>query len=298
MTVLVLGAGGIVGQEMIHCAPGDDGYTSDGDLYVFTSRSGDGPYTAFDADVDRVSDFLDRYRPHVVVNLMGENRVDVVEENPASSEHINVRVPLLVAKWCARNRARLIHVSTQGVFSGENAPYSPYDIPHPITSYGKQKRRAEVEVFEELTHTGLLTIARLTFVIGVRRFFQGRKNPLESMFEDSDQIQVDDRFFSPVWSRDAAKILWDLVYSDRRGIVHIGEPVKCSRYMLACEAAWGTNRNIAIKPASHKFFKGIAPRPMDTTWSKHAMYFTHYQTAILESYIQWIRQKKESDVES
>lgn len=288
MKVLVFGAGGIIGQEMIHCAPRDD------DEYVFTSRSGE-PYTTFDANVDHVFEFLDRHKPHVVVNLMGENRVDVVEANPASFKHINVNVPTLIAKWCAQNKARLIHVSTQGVFSGENAPYSPYDIPHPITSYGKQKRRAEVEVFEELTTTGLLTIARLTFVIGVRRFDKGRKNPLELMFEDSDQIQVDDRFFSPVWSVDAANILWDIVYSDCRGIVHIGEPVKCSRYMLACESAWGTNRNVAIKPASHKFFKGIAPRPIDTTWGNDALYITHYQTAVLESYIQWIRQKRELD---
>lgn len=113
MVVVVLGAGGIIGQEMIHCAP------DSGDIYIFTSRSGGGPFTAFDADSDRITGFLDRHMPDVVVNLMGENRVDVVEANPAPYRHINVMVPRLVAMWCNQTKARLIHVSTQGVFSGE-----------------------------------------------------------------------------------------------------------------------------------------------------------------------------------
>lgn len=282
MKVVVLGAGGIVGQEMIHCAPPDV-------ETVYTSRLDAPPYTVLDVAVDSVVGFLDHHRPDVVVNLMGENRVDVVEANPNSYRDLNVKVPATVASWCHQNSARLVHVSTQGVFSGENPSYCPGDRPHPITAYGRQKRSAEVEVFESL-HPEQRIVARLTFVIGVRRLNHGRKNPLESMFEDSNQIQVDDRFFSPVWSRDAAEILWSLVDSNETGVVHIGEPIKCSRYMLACEAAWGTNRNVDIQPVSHKFFKGIAPRPRDTTWGKDARYITRYQTAILESYIQWRRQ--------
>lgn len=287
MTVVVFGAGGIIGQEMIHCAPEHPA--------IYTNRSGGGAYAAFDAESESVNGFLDRHAPDVVVNLMGENRVDVVESDPESHRHVNVKIPEQIAWWCGLNKARLVHVSTQGIFSGENAPYSPHSSPHPITEYGKQKREAELAVIGSSARN--LIIARLTFVIGVRREDRGRKNPLESMFEDSDQIQVDDRFFSPVWSVDAARILWELVESDRVGIVHVGEPVKCSRYTLACEAAWGTLRNVPIQAASHRFFKGIAPRPRDTTWSREALYYTHYQTAILESYIQWRQQRGDKSVE-
>lgn len=281
LKVLVLGAGGIVGQEMIFCKP-------DGIEAIYTTRQGLPPiYTAWDMQ-DGVVPFLELHNPEVIVNLAGENRVDVVEKNPRAYEKINVELPIMLSKWCRSSNCRLIHVSTQGVFSGDNPPYGTKSLVDPITEYGKQKRKAEIEIFENLTGD----VVRLTFVIGTRPFQGlGRQNPLELMLTQNEQVQVNDRFFSPLWSRDAASQLWKLVETigpttPEGRVFHFGQPYRTSRYDLACHAAWDTLRQVKVHPVSHNYFKGIAPRPLNTTWDDSAFYKTKMENAIQESFLE------------
>lgn len=272
MKCLIIGAGGIVGQEMQACVP-------DSVEAVFT-RTKDFNITS-EASIYQ---FLDNLKPEAILNLSGQNNVDIVEKDPEQFIFINEIAPEIISNWCWSNNAYMIQGSTQGVFSGDNANYSAEDIPNPITNYGKQKRNAEISV-SSLANS---LIARLTFVYGIRldNTF-GRVNPLEQMMGEENQLQVNDRFFSPLWSRDAANILWDLLLERRTGFVHLGQPIKMSRYDLACHCAWDTVRIMHIKKVSHEFFKGIAQRPYNTTWNSGSLYNTSIEEAILTSYLEW-----------
>jgi dTDP-4-dehydrorhamnose reductase len=269
---LIIGAGGIVGQEMRASVP-------NGVEAVFT-RTEDFNITSESV----ITEYLDYLKPDAVLNLSGQNNVDIVEKDPDKYIFINQEAPGIISRWCDDNNAYMIQASTQGVFSGENPRYSYSDIPNPITEYGKQKRNAELAVSN--LETSL--IARLTFVYGIRPDATfGRANPLEQMMAEENQLQVDDRFFSPLWSRDAASILWDLLLGRPSGIVHLGQPIRVSRYDLACHCAWDTARVLHIKSVSHEFFKGIAQRPHDTTWDRGSLYKTSIEEAILTSYLEW-----------
>ena len=81
--------------------------------------------------------------------------------------------------------------------------------------------------------------------------------------------------------------MWDLAIARDPGIVHLGEPIRVSRYDLACHCAWDTMRNLVVKPVSHEFFKGIAERPENTTWQKGSLYYTPLSEAIEISYLEW-----------
>ena len=286
--VVVIGAGGIIGQHMMVNKPN----WADAQ---FTRRIGGDQWTQLNVGSDDIISWLDKNKPDVIVNLAGQNIVDSVEENPEEYIHINVELPIILAKWAYRNNKYLIQVSTQGIFSGENAEYTPESEPHPITWYGKQKSLAEKLV---LLYPNV-EIARLTFVIGIRPFQNiGRKNPLESILEQRKQVQVNDRFFSPVFAEDAAIVLWDRVDSageSNEKIIHIGNPIKCTRFSLANDLKTVSDGklDIEIEAVSYTHFISDVPRPRDTTWKKgYTLYKTEYMDGLKSCYLQWERINK------
>lgn len=288
MKVAVLGAGGVVGQSMILNKPDDIDA-------VFTRTSELEPlYLALDAnDIVAATELLDKFKPDVIINLIGENNVDVVQQDPKSYEWINARFPALLSSWCERSGSYLIQVSTQGVFSGEDPPYEPSDKPDPLTSYGKQKAEAE----EWVISSGF-TVARLTFVLGVRPFKGiGRENPIEQIIRMSEQSQVNDRLFSPVFAADAAQQLWNLARQapTLHSVYHIGIPNRYSRYDIASEVAWAMQMSALVTPTihkvSHNHFQGIAPRPKDTTWSYGSLFSTRVEDGVLDALTDYKRRE-------
>jgi dTDP-4-dehydrorhamnose reductase len=281
--VVVIGAGGIVGQHMMVNKP----EWADA---IFTRRKGYLEWSQLNVSEDDIEAWLDANSPDVIINLAGQNVVDAVEQNPDESIYVNVKLPLTLATWVSNNNKKLIQVSTQGIFSGENANYNTNSKPHPITWYGKQKALAEKLI---ISHDNV-KIVRLTFVIGVRPFQNvGRKNPLEIMMEQKEQLQVDDRFFSPVFAYDAAMILWDTALhfeeSDQK-IIHIGNPIKSSRFSLASDIKTASNGKLdtEIKPVSYTYFTSNVARPKDTTWEDGtSLYITDYMYGLEKCYLEW-----------
>jgi dTDP-4-dehydrorhamnose reductase len=240
-----------------------------------------------------LKEFLDEANPDAIVNLAGQNNVDIVEDNPREYEQINSGLPLFLVEWCDGNDAHLVQASTQGVFSGDEGPYSASSPVNPITSYGAQKAIAE-----ELIQTGdAWTIARLTFVIGTRPFpGYGRMNPLEDMFERDKQIQVNDHFFSPLLAQEAAETLWDFALRTPGGIHHLGIDTKVSRFQLAQTASklkQMTGHQTELVDVAHDYFasKGVAKRPADTTWDRGSIYTLRLDEAVEVAFADWTRIK-------
>lgn len=286
LKVLVIGAGGIIGQHMMVSQP--EGVSA---LYARRTEIPGKYIKWYFPTYDALPQFDGQY-PDVVINLAGENRVDVVEASPKSYEEINVKLPGALTRYSQRTGTRYIQVSTQGVFSGDNAPYDGRSIPHPITEYGKQKKEAE----EIALATDNSTIARLTFVLGVRPFQDtGRRNPLEDMLEKSSQLQVDDRWFSPCFAHDAARVLWDEILNPKgEKIFHIGHPFRMSRFTIASALSYNLHGaiNPVIKPISHEFFSGLAERPINTQWAQGSRYYEDFEDSLITSFIQWKKLQK------
>lgn len=279
--IFVTGATGIIGQHMMLSEPVDvEG--------SYGSKTSPSPWVKCDLEDDtKLYQTLRMLNPDVIINLAGENRVDEVEKSPQSYYNINTVIPSKLANWCEANDKRMLQVSTQGVFSGKNPTYSPEDATDPITAYGRQKAEAEANL-EGKDH---VRIARLTFVLGVRPFQGvGRRNPFEDMIEKKAQLQVDDHFFSPVFAHDAAKVLWNEAKAPSRDpIIHVGIPMRSSRFSVAADLKYHSHGIIKgeIRPVSHEYFEGIAPRPEDTTWSPGSKYFENYEDGLISAFLQW-----------
>jgi dTDP-4-dehydrorhamnose reductase len=247
MKALVLGAGGVIGQHMRLSVPSDVTAT-------FHRRTPSPGYIHADLSEEcTVRTLVQYHRPDVIVNLAGESNTDAVERDPDAAYAINVGLPALLA----RLNVRLVQISTQAVFSGCKPGYGLSSPTDAINAYGRQKSLAE----ESVLSAGA-TVIRPTFVLGIRPDPSiGRQNPIEAMLA-GQRKQVADRWFSVSFATDVAECIWTAATSKaRRRIIHAGIPRRVSRYDIARDLG------LSVDAVSHEDFPGLAPRPMDTTYS-------------------------------
>ncbi len=154
MRILVTGAGGQVGRELVELCErsGDDVIAADhGGLDVVDRDLGP-------ADVRRD-------RPDVVVHAGAWTAVDACESDPDRAMAVNAIGSRHVAEAARRVGAHLVYVSTDYVFDGTKpAPYDEWDVPNPRRSTGRSKRAGEEEI---LSHAaGGAAVVRISWVCG------------------------------------------------------------------------------------------------------------------------------------
>lgn len=92
---------------------------------------------------ETVENALDLAQPEVVVNCVGIVKQSDVAGDAAWMVHVNSLFPHVLAAACAVRGIRLIHVSTDCVFSGNRGAYRESDIPDPVDLYGRSKLAGE-----------------------------------------------------------------------------------------------------------------------------------------------------------
>lgn len=158
MKVLVLGASGMLGSAMFRVLP------ERGDMQVFGSLRSDRALQFFTqpererliAGVDvLVHDALVRLfaqvRPQLVINCIGLTKHHKESEDPRLSVPINAVLPHRLADLCAATGARLVHISTDCVFSGTRGAYVESDPTDAVDVYGRTKQLGEVDYPHALT---------------------------------------------------------------------------------------------------------------------------------------------------
>ena len=150
-SLLVLGASGLLGRYVALEA----GERVGGELHLAAWR-GTVPDVSkarlhrFDLrDRDKVRKFLEKVRPMEVINCAGIVKSLCVNERDATI--MNSTLPHLIAQTITPWNGRLIHVSTDCVFSGHRGSYAEKDPPDPVGLYGRTKLAGEVTEAPHLT---------------------------------------------------------------------------------------------------------------------------------------------------
>lgn len=265
MNIVVLGASGILGQHLRLSIP--SGITA-----RWYRRKSDWLHQTFDyySAGTKLDECL--ANASAVINCAGQSSVDAVQADPADARKVNVDLTGAIAEACRRTDCHYIHVSSNAVLD-------------PVNEYGHQKLAAE-----GMARTApRWTVVRPTFLLGIRPLpYIGRKNPAEDMIEQREQRQVHNRWFSPGFARETAKFLWDIATAQpRRDIVHIGWPLRVSRYMIA--QAFAQHSQAEVEPVPHELFAGLAPRPHDVAYPPESLHglFATYEDGIQDCVLRW-----------
>lgn len=214
VTVLVIGGSGQLGRALVAAAgsPVAATYLTD------QVRTGPDWYRLDVRDRAEVRALLARLRPEVVINA-------AYRQSEWASTADGAATVALAAADCG---ARLVHVSSDVVFSGTANPYVESDPPAPVTPYGAAKAAAETAI-SALLPTAV--IARTSLIVGhagdspteqlVHRLVQGEPGGLFT-----DEIRC------PVHVRDLAAALLELARADLPGIWHLVGADALSRHAL------------------------------------------------------------------
>lgn len=136
MKVLVIGAGGMTGTEIVRQAE-----ERSWDVVALSRRELD------ITDASAVEGVIGSERPDVIVNAAAYTAVDAAESAAEEAMAVNGAGPRNIALAARTNGSQLLHISTDYVFDGEaSKPYLPDDRTAPINVYGESKLAGEMAV--------------------------------------------------------------------------------------------------------------------------------------------------------
>lgn len=198
-------------------------------------------------DFDAVMRVCAVAKPKVIVHCAALTDLSFCEKNPDKAYLVNTVGTYHLALGARSVGAKLVYVSTSGVFDGKKTePYTENDVPNPTTVYGHSK------YLGELAATGMLgdhIIVRVSWMFGGGR---SRDNKFVGNLLRQGSVAeiraVTDRKASPSWAKDVAAAIQALITADKRGIYNIGGGV-ATKYDMAQEIISITGWNTKVIPA-------------------------------------------------
>jgi dTDP-4-dehydrorhamnose reductase len=216
-------------------------------------------------------------RPSCIINAAAYTAVDNAEVETEKAHSVNSLGVGYIAEAAREVKARLIHVSTDYVFSGNVEedlgsirPYREDDVVNPLSVYGKSKRAGEVACLNSYPEGSL--------ILRTSSLFAG-KGPnfvltMLKLFErEEDLTIVSDQVMSPTWAGWLAHVVLRLVDKPDVGVMHASCGGTVSWFNFA-QAIYDIASELYIErgevppfrahlvPISVKFYKRPAPRPM------------------------------------
>jgi dTDP-4-dehydrorhamnose reductase len=203
MRVLITGAGGQVGHELV-------GAFADQDVIAAGHAELDV------ADRATVLAAVTTLMPDAIVHAAAFTAVDACETEVARAYTVNALGTRHVAEAARRVGAHLVYLSTDYVFDGTKpTPYDEWDVPHPQSVYGRSKYAGECEV----AATPDATIVRIAWVFGAHGH-NIVKTILALAAEHPTLRFVDDQRGRPTAAADVAALIRRLVGERRPGLFH------------------------------------------------------------------------------
>ena len=219
-------------------------------------------------DTERMKSFIGEYKPDVIIHCAAYTAVDKAEDEVDICRAVNIDATKHLAEVCKEIDAKMIYISTDYVFPGNGeAFYEPEDKKAPQNIYGQTKLDGELAVQEILDK---YFIVRISWVFGING-----KNFIKTMLnlaKNHDKLTVvNDQIGSPTYTVDLAKLLCDMVLSDKYGVYHATNEGICSWYDFACEIFKQADIKIDVEPVPSTAFPTKAIRPHNSRMSKKCL---------------------------
>lgn len=268
MKVLVTGTSGQLGFDVMEELKrrGYEGVGADR-----SETEADFPHVTLDiTDREKVMKVVKEVKPDVIVHCAAWTNVDAAEapENLEKVRAVNVDGTRNLAEAAKAVDAKMVYISTDYVFDGTGTePWQPDDKNYaPINVYGQSKLDGELEVAQTLKK---YFIVRIAWVFG-----RNGKNFVRTMIEVGKSHPVvkvvDDQIGTPTYTVDLAKLLVDMIETDKYGYYHAtNEGGFISWADFTEEIYRQTGMDVKVeRVTTEEYGKSVAARPFNSRLDK------------------------------
>ena len=215
-------------------------------------------------DAASVEKVITEAAPDAVIHCAAYTAVDAAEDNVDLCRRVNAGGTENIARVCKALNCKMMYISTDYVFNGQGTRlWEPDDKREPLNVYGQTKYEGElaVETLEKFF------LVRIAWVFGVNG-----KNFIKTMLnlgKTRDHLTVvADQIGSPTYTYDLARLLVDMIETDRYGRYHATNEGLCSWYEFACEIFKQAGMNVTVSPVTSDQYPAKAKRPMNSRMDK------------------------------
>ncbi|WP_418697366.1 SDR family oxidoreductase [Bacteroides sp.] len=264
--LLVIGANGFTGRRILNDLSRNLSYQVTGcSLHDdICPHSGDYHFIRTDiCDSRALEKLFEEVRPDVVINTSALSVPDYCETHHDEADAINIIAVEHLAHCCEAHHSRLIHLSTDFVFSGDtNRLYTEEDVPSPVNYYGYTKLEGEKRIAAVCSS---YAIARVVVVYGaalpgqhgnVLQLVANRLRSNEEIFVVSDQWRT------PTFVGDVSQGVEKLINHPHNGIYHLcgSDCLTIADIAYRVADVLGLNRSL-IRPVTTQEMGEKTPRP-------------------------------------
>ncbi|WP_230397857.1 dTDP-4-dehydrorhamnose reductase [Novisyntrophococcus fermenticellae] len=216
-------------------------------------------------DPKACSDVIKAADVEAVVHCAAYTAVDAAEDHVELCRKVNATGVENIAKVCKDLDLKMMYISTDYVFDGEGTrPWEPDDERHPLNVYGQTKCEGEIAVEQNVEK---FFIVRIAWVFGVNG-----KNFIKTMLnlgKTHDTVNVvEDQIGSPTYTYDLARLLVDMIETEKYGRYHATNEGLCTWYEFAQEIFKQAGMDVKVLPVSSEEFPSKAKRPHNSRMNK------------------------------
>ncbi len=217
---------------------------------------------------EAVKGFVGACNPDAIIHCAAYTAVDKAEEDSVNCYKVNVQGTQNLADAAAEAQAKFVYISTDYVFNGEkDKPYEIDDPTGPKTVYGLTKLEGENRV----RHTCQKHfIIRTAWVFG-----KNGNNFVKTMLRLGSEREsinvVCDQFGSPTYTKDLARLICDMIVTDKYGTYHATNEGYCSWADFAFEIMQQAGLNARVVPIPSSEYPAKAHRPANSRLSKQKL---------------------------
>ncbi len=169
-------------------------------------------------DETAVRELVFRLQPEIVIHLAGSNQ--------GSNMATVIRQGAGNVTWAAQEvGARLIHLSTDSIFRGDQPPYDETAVPTPINAYSRAKADAEAIVQQHPNNV----IVRTSLIYGLKEMDHGTRWMSAALRKGEPVTLFSNQIRNPVWIESLCQALLELIDHQYTGILNIAGRQTLSR---------------------------------------------------------------------
>ncbi len=222
---------------------------------------------------EQVQSVITSVNPGAVIHCAAWTAVDLAEDEDKRELvfKVNQKGTEYIAKKCKEIDAKMVYISTDYVFDGEGErPWEPDDERNPLNIYGQSKCDGELAVEKWLDK---YFIVRTAWVFG-----KNGKNFIKTMLNlgltRENLTVVADQIGSPTYTYDLARLLVDMIETEKYGRYHATNEGYCSWYDFACEIFKQASqynevyKKVKVTPVDSSAYPAKAKRPSNSRLEK------------------------------